>query len=171
MPTAIPTPSSEQTVRAFTLETFFPYQVRMFYLQVSQSVSAIYGSRYGLSVSEWRTLAVLGNHQPLSASDVVQHSSIDKVQVSRAIKGLLKRDLLQRSVDPADRRRVTLHLTEQGLRVFDDLVLQVRALEQQLLGCLSEDERQMLKVLMNKVREQAERINANSGQDDAKAVD
>ncbi len=170
IPTLVPTSSSKQTESVFTLEAFFPYQVRMFYLQVSQAVSAIYASRYGLSVSEWRTMAVLGSHQPLSASEVVRHSSIDKVQVSRAIKGLLTRDLLQRWVDPADRRRVTLHLTDQGQRVFADLVPQVRALEQQLLGCLSEDEQQTLKALMNKVRVQAAGINASGGQDDAKAL-
>ena len=82
----------------------------------------------------------------------------------------MTRDLLQRWVDPADRRRVTLHLTDQGQRVFADLVPQVRALEQQLLGCLSEDEQQTLKALMNKVRVQAAGINASGGQDDAKAL-
>ncbi len=143
----------------FTLEEFFPYQVRRFYLAVSQSVTDIYSSRYGLSVSEWRTMAVLGNHQPLSASDVVRRSSIDKVQVSRAIQGLLKRGFLQRLVDDADRRRVHLHLTDAGQQVFADLVLRVRAREQQLLGGLSHEEQDSLKALMAKVRQQAESIN------------
>ena len=83
IPTLVPTSSSKQTESVFTLEAFFPYQVRMFYLQVSQAVSAIYASRYGLSVSEWRTMAVLGSHQPLSASEVVRHSSIRSVGRSR----------------------------------------------------------------------------------------
>lgn len=78
--------------------------------------------------------------------------------------------MLQRWVDPRDRRRVTLRLTDQGLRVFADLMPRVRALEQQLLGCLSEDERQTLKTLMNKVRVQAEGINASSRQDDEQTV-
>lgn len=160
------TQSSDQlSDSSFALEAFFPYQVRIFYLQVSQTVSDIYSSRHGLTVSEWRTLAVLGNHQPLSASDVVQRSSIDKVRVSRAIQGLLKRDLLQRLVDPDDRRRVNLHLTEKGQQVFADLVPRIRALEQQLLGCLSPDEQQTLSALMTKVRLQAELIN-NNGTDD-----
>ncbi len=149
----------EQQDSIFYLETFFPYQVRVFYLEVSQAVSDIYISRYGLTVSEWRTMAVLGNHQPLSASDVVQRSSIDKVQVSRAIQGLLKRDLLQRRVDPVDRRRVNLHLTDKGQQVFADLIPRIRTLEQQLLGCLSETEQQTLRALMSKVRLQAESIN------------
>jgi DNA-binding MarR family transcriptional regulator len=152
---------TEQPNSIFTLEQFFPYQVRIFYLQVSQSVSDIYSSRYGLNVSEWRTMAVLGNHQLLSASDVVQRSSIDKVQVSRAIQGLLKRDLLQRRVDPMDRRRVHLHLTDEGQRVFADLVSRVQDLERQLLSCLSEHERITLLSLMVRVRQQAERINGD----------
>ncbi|MEH6648846.1 MAG: MarR family transcriptional regulator [Motiliproteus sp.] len=143
----------------FYLETFFPYQVRMFYLSVSQSVSDIYGIRYGLGVAEWRTMAVLGNHQPLAASDVVQRSSIDKVQVSRAIQGLLKRELLERRTDPVDRRRVSLQLTAEGQNIFNDLVPRVRDLEQQLLSCLTEAEQSTLKALMGRVRQQAEIIN------------
>lgn len=148
----------------FTLEEFFPYQVRRFYLEVSQSVTDIYSSRYGLSVSEWRTMSVLGNHQPLSASDVVLRSSIDKVQVSRGIQGLLKRGLLQRQVDNADRRRVHLHLTDTGQQVFADLVSRVRAREQQLLSDLSDEQRDTLKALMAKVRRQAELINHSAEQ-------
>ncbi len=146
----------------FSLSSFFPYQVRVFYLAVSQSVSDIYSSLYGLSVAEWRTMAVLGNHQPLTASDVVQRSSIDKVSVSRAIQALLKRGFLERQTDPDDRRRVNLQLTIEGQAAFDDLVPRVQALEQQLLGSLSEEEQQTLLALMQKVRNRAEQINLDS---------
>ena len=145
--------------KGFQLQSFFPYQVRIFYLAISQSVSDIYFSRYGLSVSEWRTMAVLGNHQPLTASDVVERSSIDKVQVSRAIQGLLKRELLERNPDADDRRRVNLQLTPKGQRIFEDLIPRVRAREQQLLNCLDQQEQETLVKLMKKVRLNAEQIN------------
>lgn len=161
----------QQSDSIFALEAFFPYQVRLFYLQVSQAVSDIYSSRYGLTVSEWRTMAVLGNHQPLSASDVVQRSSIDKVQVSRAIQGLLKRELLERQVDSVDRRKVNLQLTAAGQQVFADLVPRILDLEQQLLAGLSEDERRTLKALMAKVQRQAEAINSNEDNGNADITD
>ena len=140
----------------FDLQTFFPYLVRIYYRAVSQSVTNIYSTLYGLSVSEWRTMAVLGPHQPLSASEIVERSSMDKVNVSRAIAGLRKKGLLGRGVNTDDRRRIVLWLTERGLEVFRTLVPLVRELEVKLLDGLSEDERTTLIRLMEKVRKNAE---------------
>lgn len=143
-------------METFDLKAFFPYQVRIFYSAVSQSVADIYSRAYGLTVYEWRVMAVLGNHQPLSASEVVDHSSLDKVQVSRAIKGLLSAGLLERRVDGSDRRRVNLLLTDRGATVFQDLVPKVEAREREILRGLSPEEQETLKTLMARVRSNAE---------------
>jgi DNA-binding MarR family transcriptional regulator len=139
----------------FELSSFFPYLVRIYYRAVSQSVSSIYSTLYGLSVSEWRTMAVLGPHQPLSASEIVERSSMDKVNVSRAIAGLRKKGFLGRGVNADDRRRVVLWLTENGNDVFQTLVPLIRELEAKLLDGLSEDEQATLIRLMEKVRNNA----------------
>ncbi len=139
----------------FDLHSFFPYLVRVFYQTVSQSVSDIYGPLYGLSVSEWRTMAVLGNRL-LSAGEIVERSSMDRVAVSRAIKGLREAGLLKRDIDGDDRRRAVLRLTERGAAVFNDLIPRVRQLERDLLAGLSEAERLSLIGLMAKVRANAE---------------
>ena len=47
-------PGSTETAD-FDLHSFFPYLVRIYYRAVSSSITDIYASRYGLSVSEWRT--------------------------------------------------------------------------------------------------------------------
>ncbi len=145
---------------AFDLRSFFPYLVRVYYQAVSQSVSDIYGPLYGLSVSEWRTMAVLGNRL-LSASEIVERSSMDRVAVSRAIKGLREAGLLKRDIDGDDRRRAVLRLTEKGARVFNDLIPRVRQLEEDLLAGLSEAERATLLDLMTRVRENADRLDAD----------
>ncbi len=139
----------------FEISSFFPYLVRIYYRAVSQSVSNIYSTQFDLSVSEWRTMAVLGPHQPLSASEIVKHSSMDKVNVSRAIAGLRKKGFLGRGVNTDDRRRVVLWLTEKGNEVFQTLVPQVLELEARLLDGLSEDEQATLIRLMEKVRNNA----------------
>lgn len=143
-------------IGAFDLKAFFPYQVRVFYTAVSQSVADIYSKSHGLTVNEWRVMSVLGNRPPLSASEAVDHSSLDKVQVSRAIKGLLKSGLLERRTDGADRRRVHLILTARGREIFLELVPMVAARERELLQGLSPAEQETLKALMARVRENAE---------------
>jgi DNA-binding MarR family transcriptional regulator len=136
----------------FDLRSFFPYRVRILYRAVSSSVTHIYSSLFGLSVSEWRTMAVLGPHRAMSASEIVEQSSMDKVNVSRAIAGLRKSGMVKRDVDGDDRRRSVLRLTERGCEVYGILVPKVLDLEERLLNGLTTDERKTLLTLMEKVR-------------------
>lgn len=155
-------PNGPPTGETFDLRSFFPYLVRIYYRAVSSSVTQIYSSLYGLSVSEWRTMAVLGPYRALSASEIVEQSSMDKVNVSRAIAGLRKAGLLKRDIDGDDRRRSVLRLTDRGREVFHTLVPKVLELEEQLLSGLSPEERETLIALMERVRRNAERIGAQS---------
>ena len=152
----------EQGDRAFELGSFFPYQVRVFYQAVSSSVSDIYAPLYGLSVSEWRTMAVLGPQQALSAGEIVARSSMDKVNVSRAIKKLRASGLLKRDIDGDDRRRAVLRLTDEGVAVFRALVPLVRQREAALLEGLSAEERDSLLRLMERVRRNAAALSRSS---------
>ena len=144
------------TADNFVLQSFFPYLVRVYYRAVSDSVRAIYTSLFDLSVSEWRTMAVLGPHRSMSAGEIVAQSSMDKVNVSRAIKGLRQAGFLKRDIDGDDRRRAVLRLTEKGEEAFRVLVPLLRQLEAELLHGLSDDDRATLLRLMDKVRKNAE---------------
>ena len=140
---------------SFDLKSFFPYLVRLYYQAVSDSVADIYTPLLGLSVSEWRTMVVLGTHQALSAGEIVERSSMDKVAVSRAIKRMRAAKLLRRDIDGDDRRRAVLRLTEEGARAYGQLIPLVRQLEADLLENLSEAERETLLSLMERVRQNA----------------
>jgi len=145
---------------SFALADFFPYLVRLFYRDVSLSVRAAYEPAHGLSAAEWRTMAVLNEYEPLSAKEIVARSSMDKVNVSRAVAGLQRAGLLDRHVDPTDRRRVLLRLTPQGRRVLRALIPSVLAVERQLLAGLDETEQATLKTLMARVRDNARALQA-----------
>ena len=142
----------EEPDAAFDLGDFFPYLVRIFYRSVNEVVSSVYTQSYGLTVSQWRTMAVLGPYNAMSASQIVSLSSMDKVNVSRAIKGLQTRGLLKRDIDGDDRRRAVLRLTEKGRHIFHALVPLVKQAEEKCLQDLSAQERSMLISLMERVR-------------------
>ena len=144
----------EQT--GFDLRSFFPFLVRIYYRAVSSSVAQIYGPLFGLSASEWRTIVVLGPHQALSSSGIVERSSMDKVNVSRAIAKLRKEGLLKQGIDEKDRRRSVLRLTDKGREAYATLVPLVLEQEQKLLEGLTSDERDQLVRLMERVRMNAE---------------
>lgn len=147
---------------AFDLHSFFPYLVRVYYREVSDCVSQVYGSKFGLSVSEWRIIAVLGGEGVLSASDIVERSSMTKVNVSRGIKGLQKSGLLKRDIDGQDKRRASLRLTNSGIEILETLKPLLLELETQLLEGLSVTEVKTLLSAMEKVRANALRRNQSA---------
>lgn len=158
---------SMETIKSktqFDLHEFFPYLVRVFYRSVSDSVFQIYGSKFDLTVSEWRVMVVLKPNRIMSAGEIVEHSSMSNVDVSRAIGGLKKSGLLKRDINGEDKRRAALRLTSSGVTVFNALVPLVKELESELLNGISQNEVISFISTMAKIRTNAERfIQLNDG--------
>src|ERR1043166_3536149 len=72
------------------LPRFLPYRLSVLTNRVSSAIARHYSERFGLSIPEWRVMAVLGSVSDLSAREVASRTAIDKVQVSRAVASLLK---------------------------------------------------------------------------------
>lgn len=142
----------------FALERFVPYRLSVITNTISAAIGAIYGERFGLTIPEWRALAVLGRYAPLSAGEIAARTAMDKVQVSRALARLGAGGLVARREDGADRRRAALELTTAGRRVHDGIVPLARAKEAELLAVLSAQERAQLDRLLDALSRQAARL-------------
>jgi DNA-binding MarR family transcriptional regulator len=155
-----PIPSTKPARRAvdrpFDLESFVPYRLAVLSTAVSRAIAGIYGRRFGLAIPEWRSLAVLERFAPLSARSLSERGAMDKVTVSRALKHLIARGLVARVTDTRDRRRSSLNLTPAGRRMYRAIVPVAKRAEDELLACLSNDERdafqQMLARLLTRAR-------------------
>ena len=92
----MPSPS-----QALELEKFLHHRLSVLAQLVSESLHDLYAGPFGLTVTQWRVMAALGRFAPLTASDVGQRIVMDKVAVSRAVAGLMKRGLVERAdLDP-----------------------------------------------------------------------
>lgn len=118
------------------LERFLPYRLSVLANVVSSNLARQYAERFGLSVSQWRVLAVLGRFPDLSAGEVAEKTAMDKVMVSRAVAGLLVDGRLQRRTDSGDRRRSVLRLSPEGWTVYERIVPLARAYEARLMAAL-----------------------------------
>jgi DNA-binding MarR family transcriptional regulator len=123
------------------LENFLPYRLSVLTNLVSTAIAGTYRERFGLSIPEWRVLAVLANSPDLSAAEVAQRTAMDKVAVSRAVGSLLKTARLERRMARADRRRSVLRLTPAGRHVHAGVAPFALAYERSLLQPLSRAER------------------------------
>jgi DNA-binding MarR family transcriptional regulator len=103
------------------LDTFLPYRLSMLTAKMQAHLARHYQQVLALTLHEARIIAVLGYHRPVSSNAIVQHTTMDKATVSRAVARLMRRGLLTRRPDPDDRRLLVLDFTTRGARTYRDL--------------------------------------------------
>lgn len=124
----------------FRLEEFLPYQLAVTAGRVSRLFARHYEEEFGLTIPEWRVIAVVGRFESLSPTRVSERTGMDKVKVSRAAATLVARGLLRQTQDPADGRARVLRVTRKGQKLYGDIVPVARRLEQELSAGLSRTE-------------------------------
>jgi DNA-binding MarR family transcriptional regulator len=119
------------------LENFLPYRLSVLSNTVSGAIAAAYFTHFGLSIPEWRVMAVLAANPGLSSAEVTARTAMDKVAVSRAVAALLAAGRLRRTMAKTDRRRTHLELTPAGTRVYGQVVPVALNYERHLIAPLS----------------------------------
>ena len=138
------------------LEDFLPYRLSITSHTVSTNIARVYEKRFGVSIPEWRVIAVLGRYPGLSAVEVADRTLMDKVAVSRAVTKLIKNGRIDREFADADRRRSILNLSEEGKKVHNEIAPIALEFEQQLVQNISDDDYEnfnsVLEQLLDKAR-------------------
>ena len=140
------------------LDRFIPFRLSVLTNKVSGAIARRYSERFGLSIAEWRVMAVLGDTPDLSARQVAERTAMDKVQVSRAVASLIEAGRVARTPDDADGRIGHLALTRAGRMVYEEIVPMALGLERTFLAALTREERAGLDRLLKKLNEQAKML-------------
>jgi len=72
-----------------------------------------------LTVPQFRALAFVNRNEGSSLWEVARHMGLTPPSTSRLVDGLIARGLMARNDHPADRRRVRLTVTGQGLTILE----------------------------------------------------
>lgn len=97
------------------------------------------------------TLRRQGSGQALTPSDLAQEMMLPSSTMTNRLDKLEKRGLIARAADPHDRRAIRVSLTEQGIRLADEIVVAHVATEERMLSALSEAERTLIRRLLAKI--------------------
>ncbi|MGO1119158.1 MarR family winged helix-turn-helix transcriptional regulator [Rhodovibrionaceae bacterium A322] len=136
---------------AFELQDFLPYRLSVVTNRISRAFSRHYSHDFGLSIPEWRVLAVLGAFAPLSSNEICDRTAMDKAKVSRAVAALSHKGYLTRESNPDDHRLIALRHSLEGQAVFEEILPLARRLEEQLTSALAPGEREQLENLLSKL--------------------
>jgi DNA-binding MarR family transcriptional regulator len=133
------------------LDRFLPYRLSVLSNGISTAIAREYAERFGLSVTEWRVIAVLGRYPGVSASEVAERTAMDKVAVSRAVARLIATGRVTRDTHGDDRRRSVLELSAKGRRVYEQVAPRALEYERRLLAALDAEERRWLERILAKL--------------------
>jgi len=123
---------------------------------ISRSAELRYRREFGVSLWEWRTIALLGGvAEPLSLNELARAASIHKSQMSRVVSGLARRRLVLRTADSRDGRGVRLALGKAGRRVYQELIRAAGERDAAFIRCLSDGERRAFESALAKLAGQA----------------
>ena len=122
------------------------------HLYRAQQFRAFADGEHELTHMESKVLRFFARQPGATLSDLVAHSGRDKAQLTRLIKGLRERGLLDASADQADRRSTRLHLSQAGEALHGRLHQVGAALSGVALDGISEAEREQLHALLQRVR-------------------
>jgi DNA-binding MarR family transcriptional regulator len=107
----------------------------------------------GLRSYHYRLLAAVEEQGPASQADLGRGTGIDRSDVTAAVGELERRELVQRSVDPDDRRRNVVSITRAGRKQLGILDRLIAEIQEQVLAPLSPSERSQFGKLMLRLAE------------------
>ena len=101
-----------------------------------------------VTTTQFAVLARLAETGPLSQNQLGRETAMDAATIKGVVDRLAKLDLVTTSADPSDRRRLTVSLTEAGLRLFQSKVATALAISADTLSPLTDEEADHLKALL-----------------------
>jgi DNA-binding MarR family transcriptional regulator len=144
------------------LDAYLPYRLSVASNAVSGLIARAYQDRFGLSVPQWRLICVLAEDGALTQGQLVARTVMDKVTVSRAAQGLLKRHLVSRSEHHADGRSHVLALSPQGRSLYGDIAPLALGYEAALIAGLAPGEVELVKRLLVRLQTAAGELGGES---------
>lgn len=128
------------THRPLVLDDFIPFRLSFTSNLVSDTIARTYQALFGLSIPDWRLVAVVAETGGITQAEIGARTRMDKVTVSRAAIGLVGRGLLARAANRDDRRSHLLMLTDEGRALYASVAPEAIELERRIFASFDADD-------------------------------
>ena len=120
--------------------------------RVTQRHLAIFASAIPeVTTTQFAVMARLAEVGPLSQNHLGRETAMDAATIKGVVDRLVRLGYVATMADPADRRRLTVSLTEAGAALFAARAATAMRVSQDTLAPLSTDERRVLIGLLNRL--------------------
>lgn len=140
----LPSARGRTSPHALDLSHYFPSIVTALATTITATASAVYRPKFGIGITDWRIMAILGSRPWISSAEICEAAALDKAAVSRSLAHLQKIKAIDIVTDRTDQRRQFVALTKSGLKIHDRIGKLALKREAQLLEDFSARDKQAL---------------------------
>jgi DNA-binding MarR family transcriptional regulator len=97
-------------------------------------------AHHDCTVARWRTLTLLEGGESHRMSELAEVALLPPASLTRLIDGMVADNLVHRKADPRDRRRVLVHVTPRGSKLYRQLSERIAAENGAIFGDVDPDE-------------------------------
>lgn len=112
-------------------------------------------TRFGLTRREWGVMATVAMNEGLLSSELAEKALLDRARTSRALSGLEEKGWVQRRPVPGDRRRIAIHLSDEGRRMYERILPAMAQIHLDLVAVLSDAELEQFDALLARLQAHA----------------
>ncbi|MCK9285872.1 MAG: MarR family transcriptional regulator [Rhodocyclaceae bacterium] len=115
----------------------------------------------GVTRSQWWVLAYLSRHDGMMQTRLAELLDIGKASLGSLLDRLESGGWVDRRPDPVDRRAKRVFLTQSSKQLLQRMTAMEQVFNSQILGELSEDERDQLIASLSKVKQKLSQFESN----------
>jgi DNA-binding MarR family transcriptional regulator len=157
-PKSAPWSKLSRSGASLNIEDFLTFRLTRLSNALRTNMTKRYLEEFGLSLPEWRLLALVTRFSPLRFSELTSRSSMDKGQVSRTLRimtkaGLTKMKALKRGTAYAEALAapVIVSVTPKGKALYKAVLPTAQRRQAEILMTLSDGERTALYQTLDKL--------------------
>ncbi|MEM9059376.1 MAG: MarR family transcriptional regulator [Pseudomonadota bacterium] len=139
------------------LTQFLTYRVVKLHHALNAQAVAVLDRVAGITLAQWRIIALIGSGTAKTARDIAQKSIIAPAVISRTTRTLEDAGLLSTRRPSSDRRVLEMTLTDEGRRIYETTLPHMQARQRALLKALAPEERDVIFEMFEKLETAAAR--------------
>lgn len=135
-------------VEILDITNYTPFFLSSINNALSRGASNLYRQRFGIGISEWRTVSMLAIEPDITAARICEVVNLDKAAASRALATLDELGYLDSEVSETDPRKKRWRLNRKGYDLHEQIIRIALAREETLIeGADPEDLEATIRVM------------------------
>ena len=140
------------------IQDMFLYRINQLRAKGGGVVLRYCEGEFGITRREWVILAILSTEEVINSSALASRAELTPPATSKAVSSLLTKGLLERNVDPQNRRVARINISTSGKDVYEQILPIVISINKYILEPISKDEIELLDSMLERMQQQANKL-------------